>query len=752
MDYKTFKSKWMNKGTDVDGAYGWQCWDFYAQWCRENGVPFANCTVSGYVKDLWEQRRTNGILKYFDEVEIMEEGDVAVFKEVAGWTPVSHVALFDHDAGGGFGWFFGQNQGSQLTNPAGGSSANLVKLPYSATYPTAFRLKKKATQAKPQGGNTTVAVPAKNINGEIYSGLITGVDPNAMNSDSNRTKIDRIVIHHNATTNDAVARHTWYVSSGHGTSAHYQVTPDKIWGCVGENYVAYHAGNYPMNQRSIGIEHLNNTGAPTWTIAEETYRNSAKLIRDICERYNIPIDRQHILKHGEVSSTACLPVENTELLTKQGWISLKDIQVGDEIATYRLDDGSIIFDTVYNKVEPHIKDTWFFRDVEVTADHRMLWKSQSSKTYKISEAKDMFSNKGTLVFPNAGNYEAEGLPVPDTFLQYLVAVQADGHYMKDNRTINKNPFGIEFHIKKERKVELLTDILDELGKEYTFAEKKDGTYSFRIYGAEEVEEVEQYLDNKKFSWKFLEMSERQAELFLDYILDFDGCRAGNDYSSSLSQNIDVVQAIASLHNKGSRTSTEGRRLHFTNPYRSVNSTGTLAKSAQRKHGKLVSCVSVTSGLILIRQHGRTTIVGNCPGGIDIDRLVAMARGAEYLTPAKATPRPSAPGKMQHAYRVDDLKYVNGLWQVYSEELAPAGFDWTENGIAVEDIIITDKNGVRSPNQVTHVGDYFVFDQTATADTGYGAMGTGGWYWRKFRLRTSGEIWLSAWNLNHLLFG
>lgn len=440
MDYKTFKSKWMNKGVDVDGAWHFQCWDSFAQWCKENGVPYTNCTVSGYVKDLWEQRRTNGILKYFDEVEDMEEGDVAVFKEVAGWTPVSHVALFDSDAGGGFGWFFGQNQGGV------DGVHNLVKLPYSATYPTAFRLKKKATQAKPQGGNTTVAVPVKNINGEIYSGLITGVDPNPMNCDSNRTKIDTVLIHHNASLNDAVARSTWYVSTGHGTSAHYQVTPDKIWGCVGENYVAYHAGNYPVNQRSIGIEHLNNTGAPTWTIAEETYRNSAKLIRDICERYGIPIDRQHILKHGEVSSTAC------------------------------------------------------------------------------------------------------------------------------------------------------------------------------------------------------------------------------------------------------------------------------------------------------------------PGGIDIDRLVAMARGAEYLTPAKATPRPSAPGKMQHAYRVDDLKYVNGLWQVYSEELAPAGFDWTENGIAVEDIIITDKNGVRSPNQVTHVGDYFVFDQTATADTGVGGVGDGNYYWRKFKLRTSGEIWLSAWNLNHLLFG
>lgn len=751
MDYKTFKSKWYNKGVDVDGFYSFQCWDSFAQWCKENGIPVINTTPvsqggSGYAKDLWEKKASNGILKYFDEVPInqLKEGDVAIFREVQGWTPLSHVAMFDRDIDGKYGYFLSQNQGGI------GGVHNLCRLPYSAMYPTAFRLK-KSNQTK--GGTASVALPTKNINGEIYSGLITGVDPNAMNSDSNRTKIDRIVIHHNATTNDAVARSTWYVATGHGTSAHYQVTPDKIWGCVGENYVAYHAGNYPVNQRSIGIEHLNNTGAPTWTIAEETYRNSAKLIRDICERYGIPIDRQHIIKHGEVSATACLPIENTELLTKQGWVSLKDIQVGDEIATYRLDDGSIIFDTVYNKVEPHIKDTWFFRGVEVTADHRMLWKSQAGKTYKISEAKDMFSNKGTLVFPNAGNYEAEGLPVSDTFLQYLVAVQADGHYMKDNRTINKNPFGIEFHIKKERKVELLTDILDELGKEYTFAEKKDGTYSFRIYGAEEVEEVEQYLDNKKFSWEFLKMSSRQAELFLDYILDFDGCRAGNDYSSSLSQNIDVVQAIASLHNKGSRTSTEGRRLHFTNPTRSVNSTGTLAKSAQRKHGKLVSCVSVTSGLILIRQHGRTTIVGNCPGGIDIDRLVAMARGAEYVTPAKATPRPtSAPGKMQHAYRVDDLKYINGLWQVYCKELVPVDMDWTDNGIAVEDIIITDKNGVKQANQITEVGKYFVFDQTATADTGYGDVGSGGYYWRKFRLRTSGEIWLSAWNLNHLLFG
>lgn len=145
----------------------------------------------------------------------------------------------------------------------------------------------------------------KRVNGDLFSGLITDVDEEIMNSDQNRLDIDTIVIHHNGGLSDEGARSTWYVSTGHGTSAHYQVTPDKIWGCVGEESVAYHAGNYEVNQRSIGIEHLNNRGEPDWTIAEETYRNSARLIADICNRYNLPINRETIHPHKEFTATDC---------------------------------------------------------------------------------------------------------------------------------------------------------------------------------------------------------------------------------------------------------------------------------------------------------------------------------------------------------------------------------------------------------------------------------------------------------------
>ena len=99
-----------------------------------------------------------------------------------------------------------------------------------------------------------------------------------------------------------------------------------------------------------------------------------------------------------------------------------------------------------------------------------------------------------------------------------------------------------------------------------------------------------------------------------------------------------------------------------------------------------------------------------------------------------------------------MQFINGLWQVKCNELVPVNFDWTQNGIACGDIIITDPEGNRSDNQVTHVGDYFVFDQTRVSDTSTGDYGDGGYYWRMFNLTESGSIWLSAWDLQHLLFG
>lgn len=119
------------------------------------------------------------------------------------------------------------------------------------------------------------------------------------NFDSNRKPIDRIVIHWivgNLAAADAVFSKTG------GTSAHYGVEDETVHQYVYEDKVAYHAGNYAMNQRSIGIEH---SAAPGRPASDKTYETSAQLIARIASENNFPLDRTHVIKHNEVIATQC---------------------------------------------------------------------------------------------------------------------------------------------------------------------------------------------------------------------------------------------------------------------------------------------------------------------------------------------------------------------------------------------------------------------------------------------------------------
>lgn len=212
--FNEFRNMVLGKGFDIDGYYGNQCWDGYAKYCQYLGYPFAHCGISGYVKDIWNQRATNGMLKYFNEVEVMQPGDVAVFKEVAGWTPWSHIAIYVKDLGGGYGLFLGQNQGAY------NGVFNEVKLPYHATFPTAFRPKCFANQSAPKPQIVTkpvddvLSVGSKvqfkgflrvekynSRNGLIYNGAIGGwISPNICFEDSARDgKQDQYFANTNAT-------------------------------------------------------------------------------------------------------------------------------------------------------------------------------------------------------------------------------------------------------------------------------------------------------------------------------------------------------------------------------------------------------------------------------------------------------------------------------------------------------------------------------------------------------------------------
>jgi len=98
-------------------------------------------------------------------------------------------------------------------------------------------------------------------------------------------------------------------------SSHYVVNSEngQVTEMVRPENVAWHAGNWFFNSHSIGIEHSGfAVEGATW-YSEQMYRSSAKLVKYLAERYNIPLDRQHILGHDD------LPGLTTSAHAKMHW-------------------------------------------------------------------------------------------------------------------------------------------------------------------------------------------------------------------------------------------------------------------------------------------------------------------------------------------------------------------------------------------------------------------------------------------------
>lgn len=83
---------------DIDGSYGYQCWDGMAKFCKDVKIPLSviHCSKTGYVQDIWELRYKSGILNYFDEIKPKDfkNGDWIIWGRNYNMTPKSHVAMY----------------------------------------------------------------------------------------------------------------------------------------------------------------------------------------------------------------------------------------------------------------------------------------------------------------------------------------------------------------------------------------------------------------------------------------------------------------------------------------------------------------------------------------------------------------------------------------------------------------------------------------------------------------------------------
>jgi hypothetical protein len=121
---------------------------------------------------------------------------------------------------------------------------------------------------------------------------------NYTNANRGAKQINMIVIH--VAQGSYSAAINWFQDPRANASAHYVVDRKGHEAqCVRNKDIAWHAGWWQTNKKSIGIEHAGHIGNPR-SFTPKMYNSSARLSAYLCRRFNIPADRHHIIGHSQV--------------------------------------------------------------------------------------------------------------------------------------------------------------------------------------------------------------------------------------------------------------------------------------------------------------------------------------------------------------------------------------------------------------------------------------------------------------------
>jgi ribonucleoside-diphosphate reductase alpha chain len=332
--------------------------------------------------------------------------------------------------------------------------------------------------------------------------------------------------------------------------------------------------------------------------------------------------------------------DQTEVLTENGWEKFSSLVQNTKVAQVSK-VGELSFTDFTDYICYPVKENLYHFsnktqsiDLLITSNHRMAIEKRrrisnkrdvngkflsNAKTMdghlSIVEAKDLMPHRDNRfwVAPRNTVGKKETLSVLDRF---LIAYQADGSSKPSGSSTGAISGNLlyAFRFRKERKITRLTEIINELGWGFSVNIQRDGTTSFLVQVPLSIhlsKKLSDVFDLTTFSSEY-------AKQFISEVSLWDGsvCETGISYSCVVQENVDFVQAIAILAGKMATLGTPSKKEEHHQIRHHVyicdrNSVGgeEMNKTTKYYEGN-VYCITVPTGLLVVRRKGAAAICGN----------------------------------------------------------------------------------------------------------------------------------------------
>lgn len=367
-------------------------------------------------------------------------------------------------------------------------------------------------------------------------------------------------------------------------------------------------------------------------------------------------------KGGKTTNYACLPVDNSQVLTVKGWRYYYDLKVGDTVLTYNTEKGIIekdkILDTVFIKDQDIITMSNKHWSIESTKDHRWYGWQRRAKGHTRSGNLERYSEFGFKTTEDINSefniiasapYKSvtdSNVSVEDaSFVGWLLS---DGYYKwsKDTKKTSSS-FGKKRGIigtiaqAQHKFYKELEDCLNKVGAEYTQHVDSTGikTSPVNKYDLKSswlrgfMDRVIGVRKNKhEVDWVgwILSLTDEAREGFLYSFWLADGDTKGHKFNKNMkiTQNEGNIcdAVLLSMYFMGNRVTNnlkQGKCRLLTQ----ISRPHVTAQELDKKYSgvKDVFCITTNNGTFVTKQDNTITITGNCVYGGSPD---AIARGGD----------------------------------------------------------------------------------------------------------------------------
>jgi hypothetical protein len=312
----------------------------------------------------------------------------------------------------------------------------------------------------------------------------------------------------------------------------------------------------------------------------------------------------------------CVPLDSSEVLTRNGWKPIQELVAGEEIATSDT-EFNMKFDT---PSAIHIQEP---REVYAFTRGSVLFEStEGHRNAVINGNKNLVMRTTGSLLGKRCSLKSNGMLTEGETIDRTLAILI-GFCIGDG---TRDTHNWKINIKKQRKIDYLDALFtDEMLTKH--GPDKLGMTQYRIR-ADFTRFVDQFVGskNKQINFEaFLKLSAVSMEHVIEGIIESDGARKSDRPNVSVysvrSDNIALVQTLCHLTGKNAILQKPMSNAHSTFPSDrpllgvciQSNDSGIFTGSYVATPSRIVEvgCVTVPSGMFLIRQHGNISITGNC---------------------------------------------------------------------------------------------------------------------------------------------